>query len=70
MKLFSFKNFLKTSLFLISILIIILLVSGVSYFVIDKVQKKNNLMDIEVYSPVSSLVVQENSLKKIQISIC
>ncbi|MDA9107117.1 hypothetical protein N9J98_02840, partial [Flavobacteriaceae bacterium] len=64
MKLFSFKNFLKTTLFLISILIIILIVSGVSYLVIDKVQKKNNLMDIEEYSPISSLIVEENPLKK------
>ena len=67
MKLFSFKNFLKTTLFLFLILLIILLVSGVSYFVIDKVQKKNNLMDIEVYSPISSLIVEENSIKKKQV---
>ena len=64
MKLFSFKNFLKTTLFLFFILLLILIVSGVSYFVIDKVQKKNNLMDIEVYSPVSSLIVEENPIKK------
>jgi len=50
MKLLSFKNFLKALLFLFSILIIILIVSGISYWAIDNVQKKNNLMDIEEYS--------------------
>ena len=60
MKLLSFKNFLKALLFLFSILIIILIVSGISYWAIDNVQKKNNLMDIEEYSPVTSLVVEQN----------
>ena len=49
----SFKNFLKTLLF------ITLLVATI-YFSIDIIQKKNNLMDIEEYSPISSLVVDEN----------
>ena len=60
MKLLSFKKFLKALLFLFSILIIILIVSGISYWAIDNVQKKNNLMDIEEYSPVTSLVVEQN----------
>ena len=64
MKWFSFRNFLKTTFFLVIILLIILFVSGISYFVIDKVQKKNNLMDIEEYSPISSLIVEENPLTK------
>ena len=64
MKFFSFKNFLKALLFLFSILIIVLLVSGVSYLVIDNVQKKNNLMDIEEYSPIASLIVEENNRKR------
>ena len=64
MKFFSFKNFLKALLFLFSILIIVLLVSGVSYLVIDNVQKKNNLMDIEEYSPIASLIVEENNRKQ------
>ena len=49
----SFKIFLKTLLF------ITLLVATI-YFSIDIIQKKNNVMDIEEYSPISSLVVDEN----------
>jgi len=62
--LFSFKNFLKALLFLFSLLIIVLVFGGVSYFVIDKIQEKNNLMDIEEYSPISTLVVPENPTNK------
>ncbi len=58
--LFSFKNFLKALIFLVSLLIIVLVFGGISYFIIDKIQKKNNLMDIEEYSPISTLVVPEN----------
>jgi predicted TIM-barrel fold metal-dependent hydrolase len=47
------KSFLKSLLF-------ILLLAVTVYFSIDIIQKKNNLMDIEEYSPVSSLVVDEN----------
>jgi len=61
---FSFKSFLKALVFLFSLLIIIIIFSGISYFVIDKVQTKNNLMDIEEYSPISTLVVPQNSSKK------
>ena len=61
---FSFKNFLKGSAFILSILFLILLVTGISYYAIDYVQKKNNLMDIEEYSPIASLVVEENIVKK------
>ena len=61
---FSFKNFLKVLLFFFSVLIVILIVSGISYLAINKVQIKNNLMDIEEYSPISTLVVSENPLKK------
>jgi predicted TIM-barrel fold metal-dependent hydrolase len=57
---FSFKNFLKGSLFIISILLLILISSGISYYVIDITQQKNNLMDIEEYSPKSTLVVEKN----------
>ena len=61
---FSFKSFLKALVFLFSLLIIIIIFSGISYFVIDKVQTKNNLMDIEEYSPISTLVVPQNPSKK------
>ena len=49
----NLKSFLKSLLF-------ILLLAVTVYFSIDIIQKKNNLMDIEEYSPVSSLVVDEN----------
>ena len=49
----SFKKFLKAFLF-------ILLLTVTIYFSIDILQKKNNSMDIEEYSPKSSLVVDEN----------
>ena len=61
---FSFKNFLKATAFLLSILVVILLFGGISYYVIDKIHIKNNLMDIEEYSPISSLVVPENPTNK------
>jgi predicted TIM-barrel fold metal-dependent hydrolase len=49
----SFKKFLKGFLFIVLLTVTI-------YFSIDIIQKKNNLMDIEEYSPKSSLVVEEN----------
>jgi len=64
MKLFSFKNFLKALFFLFSILVLVLLVTGISYWSIDNIQKKKNLMDIEEYSPIASLVVDKNKRKR------
>lgn len=52
----TFKNFLK-------LIVYIFLVSAIIYFSIGVIQKKNNLMDIEEYSPKSSLVVEENPRK-------
>ncbi len=49
----SFKKFLKAFLFIVLLTVTI-------YFSIDIIQKKKNLMDIEEYSPKSSLVVEEN----------
>ena len=60
---FSFKNFLKVLLFLLSVLLLVLIVSGISYYAINKTQIKNNLMDIEEYSPISTLRVSENPIK-------
>ena len=60
MKTFSLGRFIRISLFLIGILFLIVIVSLISYYSIDKVQKKNNLMDIEEFSPISSLVVESN----------
>ena len=64
MKFYSFKNFTKALLFLFSILVIVLITTGISYWAINKVQKKNNLMDIEEYSPVTSLVVEKNKINR------
>ena len=60
MKSFSFKSLVKLFLFFFSLIILLLVVFGVSYYTIDKIQKKNNLMDIEEYSPISTLVVPSN----------
>ena len=60
MKSFSFKSLVKLLLFFFSLIILLLVVFGVSYYTIDKIQKKNNLMDIEEYSPISTLVVPSN----------
>jgi len=49
----TFKNFLKVLLF-------VTVTSVIVYFSIDLIQEKNNLMDIEEYSPKSSLVVDQN----------
>ena len=60
MKFFSwinFRNFLKTIFF-------ILIIGIVCYFTIDTIQYKYNLMDIEEYEPVSTLVVKENIITK------
>ena len=60
MKFFSFRFLIKLFVFFISLSLLLLLVFGISYYTIDRIQKKNNLMDIEEYSPISTLVVTEN----------
>ena len=52
---FSFKNLIKALLF-------VSIFGGFSYYVIGKIQYRNNLMDMEVYSPNSTLVVATNEL--------
>jgi len=42
----------------------LLFIGGISYYIIDKIQEKNNLMDIEEYSPKSTLIVPETSIKR------
>jgi len=42
----------------------ILFFGGITYYIIDKIQEKNNLMDIEEYSPRSTLIVSETKLKR------
>lgn len=60
MKFFSFRFLIKLFVFFISLSLLLLLVFGISYYTIDRIQKKNNLMDIEDYSPISTLVVPQN----------
>ena len=60
----TFKGFLKTLSYIISLFIIVLILSGISYLIIDAIDKKNNLMDIGEYSPTSTLVVSENPTYK------
>ena len=60
MKFFSFRFLIKLLVFFISLSLLLLLVFGISYYTIDRIQKKNNLMDIEEYSPTSTLVVPQN----------
>ena len=49
---------------LLKIILAILFIGGTSYYMIDKIQEKNNLMDIEEYSPKSTLIVEENLVKR------
>ena len=60
----TFKGFLKTLSYIISLFIIVLILSGISYLITDAIGKKNNLMDIGEYSPTSTLVVSENPTYK------
>jgi len=55
MHFFSLKNFFKALLF-------ITVLGGVSYYIIVKIQDRNNIMSFEDYNPPSSLVVPENIL--------
>lgn len=42
----------------------LLFFGGITYYIIDKIQEKNNLMDFEEYSPRSTLIVPETKLKR------
>jgi len=53
----TFKTLIKTILF-------VLIVGGATYYFIDLIQEKNNLMDIEEYSPKSTLIVEETLLTR------
>ena len=57
MQLFSLKNFFKALLF-------VTVLGGVSYYIIGKIQDRNNIMSFEDYNPPSSLVVPENILTR------
>ena len=57
MAIFSLKNFLKAFLF-ISVL------GGFSYYVVGKIQYRQNIMSFEEYNPPSTLVVPENKITR------
>ena len=58
------RKFFKQLLNLLKIAFALLFIGGLSYYILDKIQEKNNLMDIEEYSPKSTLVVKETLLKR------
>ena len=57
MAFFSFKNFIK-AFFFISIL------GGLSYFIVDRIEYRKDVMSFEEYNPTSTLVVPEHRIKK------
>lgn len=57
MAFFSFKNFVKAFFF-------ISLLGGFSYYVVGKIQYRQNMMSFEEYNPPSTLVVPENPIKR------
>ena len=60
----TFKGFSRTLAFISGIFIVFLIFSGISYLIIDSLNKKNNVMDIGEYSPISTLVVSETPTYK------
>ena len=60
----TFRGFLKTLSYILGIFFTVLILSGISYIIIDGINKKSNVMDIGEYSPVSTLVVPENPTYK------
>ena len=57
MTVFTFKNFIKAFIF-------ISLLGGFSYYVIGKIQDRQNIMSFEDYDPPSTLVVPKHPLTK------
>jgi predicted TIM-barrel fold metal-dependent hydrolase len=55
-----FRNILR----LLKSTLVILFLGGITYYCIDKIQEKNNLMDIEEYSPKSTLILPEHTVKQ------
>ena len=56
--------FFRNILWLLKSTLVILFLGGITYYCIDKIQEKNNLMDIEEYSPKSTLIVTEHTVKR------
>lgn len=57
MQFFSLKNFFKALLFIV-------VLGGVAYFIVGKIQYRQNSMSFEEYNPPSTLVVPEHPIKK------
>ena len=62
------RKFFSQLFLLFKIIIVILFIGGISYYIIDKIQEKNNLMDIEEYSPKSTLVIKQTPVKRAKYS--
>lgn len=62
------RKFFSQLFLLFKIIIVILFIGGISYYIIDKIQEKNNLMDIEEYSPKSTLVIKQTTVKRAKYS--
>ena len=58
------KKLLKGLWTLIRLSFAVLFLGGLTYYIIDKIQEKKNLMDIEEYSPKSTLVVPQTKIQK------
>ena len=58
------RRFFSQLFSLLKIILALLFIGGISFYIIDKIQEKNNLMDIEEYSPKSTLIVPETSIKR------
>ena len=58
------KIFFSQIFILIKVVFTIFFIGGLIYYIIDKIQEKNNLMDIEEYSPKSTLTIKETFLQK------
>lgn len=56
--------FFRNILWLLKSILVILFLGGITYYCIDKIQEKNNLMDIEEYSPKSTLIVPQHTVKR------
>ena len=58
------RRFFNQLFNLVKISFTILFIGGLTYYIIDRIQEKNNLMDIEEYSPKSTLINKKTKLKR------
>ena len=58
------RKFFNQLFNLLKISFTILFIGGLTYYIIDRIQEKNNLMDIEEYSPKSTLINKKTKLKR------